>query len=278
MRKFCNVDGNYGQTILSQPHSATQNPLALKYDSMSIAERVAEIKDTLTPNELTAIQAFCGVCCGTTLDNASFYELLHWWALLGYSWKGAVDYMMQYKFKGGQSSFSIEFWKEALASSNLSYVFGCAVAGVKDSGFSVEVAGRNGVTYKAKRLVCTVPVNVLSSIAFSPPLSAGKQAAASVGHPNMVMKVNAELPGKDQRSWNAQSYPTTKFLYEFGDGITPAGNTHIVCFGRQLDNFHPEEDITQTVKDVKELSHVDPERLVSSNLFSNNECIFYLGE
>jgi hypothetical protein len=188
--------------------------------------------------------------------------MLHWWALAGYSWTGCVEYIMKYKFAGGQSSFAINFFEEALASGNLSYVFNTPIASVKDLGASVQVTGRNGITYAASRLISTIPLNILNTVVFDPPLSSGKKAAANIGHVNQVVKVHAEVPGTDLRSWTAASYPTTKFIYEFGDGITPAGNTHLVCFAGQLNHFDPEDSIEQTLQNVRELAPQDPERLV----------------
>lgn len=33
----------------------------------------------------------------------------------GYTYEGCVEFLMKYKFRGGQSSFAIKFWNEAMA-------------------------------------------------------------------------------------------------------------------------------------------------------------------
>nr|AAQ06637.1 putative monoamine oxidase [Aspergillus nidulans] len=69
------------------------------------------------------------------------------------------------------------------------------------------------------------------------------------------------------RSWTGISYPFNKLCYAIGDGTTPAGNTHIVCFGGSHNHIQPEEDIKQTKTAVESLSpgNMDIKRLVFHN-------------
>jgi hypothetical protein len=61
------------------------------------------------------------------------------------------------------------------------------------------------------------------------------------------------------------SYPHNKLSYGFGDGTTPAGNTHIVAFGGQHNHFHPEEDIEKTKAAFQGFAPMDIKRLVFHN-------------
>jgi hypothetical protein len=55
LKKFANVDGQYGRLVMPFPHSESHNPEAAKYDKMSVADRIAQIKDDLSPDEHTAL-------------------------------------------------------------------------------------------------------------------------------------------------------------------------------------------------------------------------------
>lgn len=258
------MDGEFGRNILPFPHNASHNPEVLKYDNISVADRIAEIKDTLSPNELTSISSFVLLCSGGLLETTSFFEFLHWWALSDYSYQGCVEYLMKYKFRDGQSSFAIKFFREALATGKLKYSFNAPVASISDKTNAVEVTTRTGVTYKAARMICTIPLNVLNTVTFQPPLSAEKRAAADIGHVNQCTKVHAEIRNRDMRSWTGVNYPNNKLIYGFGDGTTPTGNTHLVCFGGQHNHFEPEDDIDQTLEALRGFAPMDIERVVSA--------------
>ncbi|KAH0394092.1 monoamine oxidase N, partial [Aureobasidium melanogenum] len=113
LKKFANVDGELGRKVMPFPHSESHNPEAAKYDKMSVADRIAQIKDDLSPDEHTALLGFVLLCSCSTPEKTSFYEYLHWWALCNYSYEYCIEYLIKYKFKGGQSSFAINFFKEA---------------------------------------------------------------------------------------------------------------------------------------------------------------------
>jgi monoamine oxidase len=263
LQKLVNVDGQDGREAIVFPHISKLDAVAAKYDRMSIADRIAEIKNDLTYNERICLEAFVLLCSGATLETTSFYEFLHWWAMSGYTYQGCIEYLVKYKFKGGQSSFAINFFKEALATGNLTYSFNTPVASIKNSPAGVEVTSRSGQTFRALKMISAIPLNVLNDVAFDPPLAPGKKAAADIGHVNQCIKVHAEVSDKDLRSMTSISYPHNKLAYGFGDGTTPAGNTHIVAFGGQSNHFHPEENIQTTLDAFQGFTPMKIERLVS---------------
>ncbi|KAH8817331.1 hypothetical protein F5884DRAFT_666234 [Xylogone sp. PMI_703] len=264
LRKLVNVDGKYGRNILPFPHDEFHNPEVRKYDTMTVAQRIAEIKDSLTPNERTAVESFVLLCGGGTLETTSFFEFLHWWALCGYTYEGCIEYLAKYKFRFGQSSFAIKFFQEALETGNLEYSFNTPIARVQN-GQRVEVTARDGRTFKASRMISAIPLNVLNDVVFDPPISAGKKAAASIGHINQCTKVHAEIRNRDLRSWTGISYPHNHLIYGFADGTTPSGNTHVVCFGAKHNHFHPEDDIKVTQKAFQTFVPMDIEKIIFHN-------------
>ncbi|PWY83895.1 amine oxidase [Aspergillus sclerotioniger CBS 115572] len=254
LHKLTNVDGANGRIILPFPHDMFHVPEFQKYDNMSYADRINQIQDDLTPNERASLEAFILLCSGGKLENSSFGEFLHWWGISGYTYQGCMDCLISYKFRDGQSNFARQFWNEAISTGRLGYVFDCPVARVSDSDDGVRVTARDGRVYAAKRVICTIPLNVLSGVQFSPPLSETRALAARNGHVNMCTKVHAEVDNKAMRSWTGITYPLNKLCYAIGDGTTPAGNTHLVCFGTDANPIQPEEDVRETLRAVGELA------------------------
>ena len=236
---------------------------------MSASDRLSQISSSLTPEERAAIEGFILLCSGGKISEMSFFEFLKWWALSGYNYEGCIEYLVKYKFHRGQSSFAIKFWDEAMSTQNLSYAFNSPVSKVSDTGNHVDVITDQGGKFRATRVVCTIPLNVLNTVSFTPPLSPLRQAAVNTGHGNMCVKMHAEVSDRDLRSWSTTS-PNSKLLYAFGDGTTPAGNTHIVAFGSDDNHLdEPEKDIEATRTILNDLTTMDIKRLVGATRFFN---------
>ncbi|KAM3555937.1 hypothetical protein MY1884_005329 [Beauveria asiatica] len=191
--------------------------------------------------------------------------MLHWWALSGYTYEGCVNHLVRFKFRGGQSFFAVRFFQEALATGNLSYALSQPVASVEDGAYKITVTTRSGQVFTAKYVISAVPLNVLSSVAFNPPFEEGKATAAKIGHVNQTIKVHAEILDQDLRPFTGISYPHNSLIYGFGDGETPAGNTHVVAFGGQHKHFHPEDDINRTISEFHGFTPMQVERGVFHN-------------
>lgn len=267
LSKVVNVDGDNGRLIMPFPHTAKYSAEALAYDDMSVADRIEQIKDTLSPNERCAVEAFMLLCSGGTLATTSFFEFLHWWALCEHNYRGCIEYLAKYKFTGGQSSFAIKFFEEALATNNLSYVFNTPIAKVTQSKDSIQITARDGRTFSAARMISAIPLNVLDTITFDPPVSPEKEAAFKIKHVNQCVKVHAETTDVYLRSWTGISHPHNNLIYGFGDGTLPNGNTHLVTFGAQHNHFEPNEDIDTTLKALNGFVPMKVAKIVSHTLF-----------
>lgn len=253
LNKFTNIDGCYGRKTIPLPHDTFRMSGSRELDNVSAQDRINEIALTLSPQERVVLEASILLASGGTLETTSFHEFMHWWAMCGYTYQGWLDMLITWKFKRGQSSFAIQFFEEALASKRLTYAFNSPVKHVKDSGKQVEVTTRDGRQFRAVRVISAMPLNVLDAVTFDPPLSSGKQSAIGIKHVNQTVKVHAELSNKDLRSWTGITYPHNALNYAFGDGTTPAGNTHIVCFGGQQNHMDPEANISRTKTAVTSL-------------------------
>lgn len=81
----------------------------------------------------------------------------------------------------------------------------------------VMVACADGSSYRARRVVCTIPLNCLLDVHFDPPLSAGKQSAAQSGHTNLGEKYHFAM-NEVQGNWFANTSDTeSSFLFGLKD-------------------------------------------------------------
>lgn len=267
VEKFANVDGNLGKGVMPLPFDQYANEAVRGYADMSVADRLEQIKNDLTDDERNAISAVVLVCSGGTRENSSFLDFLRWWAAGNYNYPTLLETVLAIKLRCGQSAFALRFFKEALASGRLSYSFNTAVCQVDCSSHNiVTVHSRDGRTFRAKRVVCTVPLNVMDKVQFHPALNQAKLDAIRHKHVNQCTKLHAEVNDPEMRSWGGVTYPNNKLLLGAADGTTPSGNTHCVFFGCSENQLHAEEDIEEALKAVNAFAPMEVERLVSDPL------------
>lgn len=270
LRKVVNVDGVFGRKIIPMPGTSSlgKDPALAQVDSMSIRDRLDQIRDQLDSTEAAILEGFLSITCGSRLEDASFTELLRWWALNNYDMQLFMEQCLTYKLRRGQSFFARKFFNEALATGHLAYAFSAPTESITDDGSFVTVATSNGSQFRARRVACTVPLNVLKDISFNPPLESLKLEASELGHVNQVSKVHVECANPELRSLSGTiANPHDRLTYIFGDGTTPAGNTHLVSFGSSYEgvHLHPEEDIEATKKAFQAFADMDIRRIVFHN-------------
>ncbi|KAL5341774.1 hypothetical protein BJX70DRAFT_386512 [Aspergillus crustosus] len=225
--RLCDVDGKSGRTVIPYPHNPHHIPEAKQWEQLSVAQRLEQIKLDLTSDEIAVLQARLSSICGTDMEKAGFFDVLMWWALGGYTMDGLYETGDQFKTRTGQSVFARYFFEEALQTHNIEYSFNTAVESIQDLGDRIIVKEK----WLVSRLICTVPLNVLQKVRFEPALSSAKMAAARRGQVNLGAKFHLEVVGSALRPWSGACWPFTRVCSASGDGLTPAGNAHVVCWG-----------------------------------------------
>ena len=270
LRRLLNVDGVFGRKIMPMPGVTSlgkQQTLA-QLDDMSIRDRLDQLQSQFDPTEMAVLEGFLSITCGSKLEDASFTELLRWWALNNYDMQLFMEQCLTYKLRSGQSFFARKFFDEALSTGRLTYAFNTPTTSITDDGAIVTVSTANNRHFKARHIACTVPLNVLKDISFDPPLDPLKLEASTLGHVNQVSKVHVECANPELRSLSGTiANPHDKLTYIFGDGTTPAGNTHLVSFGSSYDSvhLHPEDDIEDTKRAFTAFADMDIRRIVFHN-------------
>ena len=100
---------------------------------------------------------------------------------------------------------------------------------VRQEPGEVVVTTDGNETVSARAVVVTVPLNVLGSIEFSPPLSAAKRAIASEGHAGSGVKLHIKVSGQLGSFSGLAPWPSplTSLSTEYSD----ADGTVLIAFG-----------------------------------------------
>lgn len=229
---FCNVDGNYLRDTYKYPFATGQSPkLMSEWDKLSCQDRLDEIRDRLSKEEQAMLIAVIEQMGGNSLDKLGLLDALRWWSLGGNTPTGLNDIGLHTRLASGNSTLHRRIFEHAESTGNLSYSFSTAVERIVESDGVTTVETRGGRAWRARAVVCTVPLNVLSSIQFSPPLPGEKLEALQQTSANLCNKVHVDLDGPDYLSWSSFGSPGQGLVAMLADRLTPAGNTHLVGFG-----------------------------------------------
>lgn len=267
---FVNVDGNAGRTVCPLPHAPFNNVKTTKadveaVDRLSAVDRLEQIGHLLTNEERGVLEALLLHISGGTLETTATWDLVHANALQGHTSVNFEEVWTTYKLREGQSGLARAMFDEACIA-GLDYAFQTPVDTIRDLQNFVEIHTTTGNIFRATRVISTIPLNVLHTIKFDPPVSPTRAEAFRLGHVNHMSKIHAEVKG-DIASWYGLTYPA-KLMFGYSDGLYPNGNTHIVTFGAdETDNFVPEKDPEQVIEAMNKIRPMDVQRLVSAMSF-----------
>ncbi|KIX95210.1 uncharacterized protein Z520_09126 [Fonsecaea multimorphosa CBS 102226] len=250
-QKFINIDGDLGKSIMPLPYDPTLVSEAVHLDELTLKDRINQIQQDLEPLERTILEGLLLSLTGGKLETTGFFGVLVLWALCAYSLDCLVRAAAAFKLRRGQSDFARRFFQEALDSQKLSYAFNCPVASVKDRVGQIEVITKDGLHFWTKRVICTVPLNVLSSIYFDPPVRELSDDVLAGINSNQSTKLHVITSSGALSSWDGLTYPHNRLVHASGEGTTSWGDSHLVCFGASYNHIDPEDNIEETLAAVK---------------------------
>lgn len=244
-----------------------------KWDKLSCQDRLDQIRDQLSAEEVSMLEAQLMQMGGNTLDKIGLVGALRWWSLGGHTPNGLNDIALHTRLRSGNSELHRRIFEHALSTGNLSYGFKSPIQRIEDADGIVTVTARDGKTWKARSAICTVPLNVLPSVEFSPALPADKAEAVQHKSVNRCNKVHLDINGPDYLSWGSLATPGKGIISALGDHLTPASNSHLVCFGPDPETpvGIPLDDI-DAVKDA--VTHLLPKKKQGEAIISRivREC------
>jgi len=231
-------------------------------DALSVRERLDQMDLSMSHRGL--LEGVLGASAHGPFEEASFAEMLRWWALSGHDLQRYSDSVARYRLRDGTISLIEAMLEDAGAELRL----GTPVASVAQDGAGVEVRTERGERIRARAVIAALPMNVLAHIRFDPPLSAEKLEASRARHTGAgtkaYIKVREDLP------------PVAIFAGEsepFSSIFTMGGGGHareLVAFGTDPkaidvhDRAAVERDLRRFLPDVEVESvlaydwHLDP--------------------
>lgn len=265
---FVDVDGVTCKSICPLPHAQLDNIMVNradveKWDEYSCQDRLAEVKHLLNAEEQGLLEALLLHISGGTMENSSLWDMIRSQALMVYTPENFGPIWTTYKLRQGQSALAMNLFHDA-RDNNLQYTFNTPIEALSqtDDG-SIIVQSTNGVLFRGRKVVCTIPLNVLRTIKFSPPLSAKRQEAIETGHVNFMTKIHAQVADKGLASWNGMRFPNL-LMFGYGDGVTPKGDAHLVGFGKdEREHFVPERDPEKVAEAFQNIHPMEVKKTVS---------------
>ncbi|PLB49690.1 FAD/NAD(P)-binding domain-containing protein [Aspergillus steynii IBT 23096] len=267
---FVNVDGQDCRQICPLPHALLDNILVdrkqvERYDRISCRERFEEIKHLLTAEEAGILTALILHISGGTMENSSLWDMIRSHSLMVHSSENFGPIWTTFKLREGQSALAGAMFQDAVKN-GLQYSFETPIKSIIDQSSSlVSAVSHSGREFRARRVVSTIPLNVLHSIHFDPPLSSVRQQAIQIGHVNYMTKIHADVKETGLTSWNGMRFPGL-LMFGYGDGVTPNGDAHIVGFGKdERDTFVPERDPQKAIESFKKLHPMEVKKMIFHN-------------
>lgn len=268
---FVNVDGQFGRTICPLPHAQLDNRVVDRatvenWDQVSCQDRFLQIQHELTAEEQGFLVSLLLHISGGHMETSSLWDMIRSQALLMHSTDNFNDIWLRYKLRDGQSALAKKMFDEAVET-GLDYAFSTPIKSITQQSTADErvvVRTTSGETFQARKLITTVPLNVLKEIEFQPALSAKKQEAIKIEHVNHMNKIHADVANPELERWNGMRFPGM-LMYGYADGVLPNGDVHLTAFGAdERPHFLPERNPEKAVAEFKALHPMDVKRMVSS--------------
>lgn len=250
--KFFNIDGLSSRELMPYPHEPFRDPAPWKlYDHLTVRQRLDQL-DLPIPDR-GFFESTINTFGSAPSTDIGFVEALRWYALGGHNLAQVFEIAGCYKLgNGGMTSFARSILEDAQSDIILDTV----ISEIIQNGASgVVVKSNNGRTFNAKKIICTIPLNCLADVKFSPPLSPLKREAIAKGHSNKGAKIHFKLASTEP-GWFATSDPSadSSFCFAFSDhnGTSSTGpfGTYVIGFGYngRLENPRDSKHILEQFK------------------------------
>ena len=229
--KFFEIDGLTSRDLMPFPHDPFREPAPWKkYDHLTIRQRLDQMDVPSYDKDLfESVTNSFGSAPGS---DTGFVEALRWYALGGHTLAGVFELAGIYKIgKGGMTSLA----RAILKDSHCDVLLSTTISEIAQTSSGTTVNSKNGKRFTSKYIISTIPLNCLSDITFTPPLSPLKREAAQQGHINKGAKIHFKLT-QTEPGWFAfcNGYSDSPFCFAFSDHngtkFSPDG-TYCIGFG-----------------------------------------------
>ncbi|GAA1496416.1 NAD(P)/FAD-dependent oxidoreductase [Paeniglutamicibacter kerguelensis] len=179
-----------GKTLFPEPYGETWGPDPQGYGDRSMREHLETLQ--LSPQVRDWVETMCCLVALGPLDQAAASEFFRTYALSGWSVEQAMAALTATKLVKGTRELIGSIAEQArLADIRLS----TPVLRVAQADGEVRVELANGDTISAPVGLIALPMNVLNSVEFDPPLSEIKRTASTERHAGAGMKSYVRVKG-----------------------------------------------------------------------------------
>ena len=139
----------------------------------------------LAPRVHALLDFWISACASAPTGDASMLEFLRWISAADHRvWAHLEAAVLGWRFPAGTAAL----YEAIAADVRGEILLGAPVTAVAQDADGVTVTTASGAIHRAAHAVVTVPIGVLPSIAFTPPLSAGKREAGEANHAGQGVK------------------------------------------------------------------------------------------
>ena len=240
--KFLDVDGAGGTKLLARPYDPDfVRKIPVKYFKMTCKDRLDQLTDLPREHKNLVASMFETIGCAP-IEVTPFFEILRWFGLSGFTFRGFLESVDALSLKRGTSSLALAIMEESRADIILSSPVKSVVRGKGEHITTINT--RDGTKFLTPKVICTLPVNCLGDVTFDPPISPLKLAAAKEQHLTKVVKMHTYTSEALIPTFTSTLSPAKiAFGYTESDVHDPkeGGGTFSVFFGSEpyLDRSSP---------------------------------------
>ncbi len=198
----------------------------LKHDATSAGEALARLE--LDPVQRAVLEGYLLTMAHCPIDEVGYADMLRWWSLAGFNLPGLGDAGARYKLAGGTRALIEKMVVHGRPEVRLSSI----VERVEEREDGVVVTILGGAQLRSPLAVVALPLNVLPSVTFSPPLDTRLMGAAKERHAGRGIKLYALAKGRATRAKKATALAPAPhpLSYALTYAVDDA-HTLFVCFG-----------------------------------------------
>jgi monoamine oxidase len=221
--------------IVPRPYDLRHNrEAALKADAIGAVEHLNSID--LTPLQHTFNEGMISLIASNVASEMSYLEVLRFFLLGGGNFQTFMDATARFQLKDGTEALIYNIVEDSDVETRLS----TPVKSIQQKDDRVTVKTSRGEAIRCGALICTVPMNVLPSIEFQPPLPPGAVTAGEKKHPGKGLKIYMKVEGDVGNIATVSARGDLTYVMTYAQG---ADYTILVGFGpgaERLDAYDEE--------------------------------------
>jgi len=164
--KFLDVDGAGGTKILARPYDRDfVRNIPLRFMKMTVKDRLDQLTDIPQEQKNLIASMFETIGCAS-IDKTPFFEILRWFGLSGFTFRGWLASVDELSLKRGTTSLALAIMDESGADILLSSPVASVVRGKTEP--LTTITTRAGKVFRTPKVICAMPVNCLGDVVFNP--------------------------------------------------------------------------------------------------------------